>query len=240
MVYNLVLRRLLIILVWLPACFAGDIYAAEPLVSWCQSAGGCDEYISRVTIAEIDNASGCVGYSDFLNLTSHLEIGHFYEIDIEISGGYSMDSGGVWVDWNHNFQFDEPDEEVLLDVDGGPGPRYYGVICAPRDALSGDAVMRVRLCFNETPRPCGVTTYGEVEDYLVSITGESYRCGDADGDGAINVGDAVFLINHIFRSGPAPDPPGAGDADCNRTINIADAVYLVAYVFSGGPGPCCP
>ncbi|MEE9441721.1 MAG: hypothetical protein V3V99_03540 [candidate division Zixibacteria bacterium] len=29
-------------------------------------------------------------------------------------------------------------------------------------------------------------------------------CGDVNGDGGINVGDAVYIINHVFRNGPAP------------------------------------
>lgn len=31
--------------------------------------------------------------------------------------------------------------------------------------------------------------------------------GDANGDGTINVGDAVYLITYIFRGGPAPICP---------------------------------
>ena len=30
-------------------------------------------------------------------------------------------------------------------------------------------------------------------------------CGDANGDGELNVGDAVFMINFVFRGGPGPD-----------------------------------
>ena len=29
-------------------------------------------------------------------------------------------------------------------------------------------------------------------------------CGDANADGSINTGDAVYLINYIFRGGPPP------------------------------------
>jgi hypothetical protein len=29
-------------------------------------------------------------------------------------------------------------------------------------------------------------------------------CGDVNGDNAVNVGDAVYLINHVFKGGPAP------------------------------------
>jgi len=63
--------------------------------------------------------------------------------------------------------------------------------------------------------------------------------GDANGDGQINVADAVFLINHIFKGGPAPDPPIAGDANCDGNPNVGDAVYIINYVFNGGPEPGC-
>lgn len=65
-----------------------------------------------------------------------------------------------------------------------------------------------------------------------------YIPGDADGDGLVNISDAVFLITYIFGSGPEPEPDVAGDADCNGLVNIADAVYLISYVFGGGDAPC--
>lgn len=67
-----------------------------------------------------------------------------------------------------------------------------------------------------------------------------FICGDADGSGSVNVGDAVFLINYIFKGGPAPDPLESGDANCDGAVNIGDAVYLINYIFKGGPEPCCP
>ncbi|MEE9443763.1 MAG: serine hydrolase [candidate division Zixibacteria bacterium] len=65
-----------------------------------------------------------------------------------------------------------------------------------------------------------------------------YKCGDANGDGDVNVGDAVFIINHVFKGGPAPDPIEAGDANCDDATNVGDAVYLINHVFKGGPAPC--
>ncbi|MFH2054658.1 MAG: thrombospondin type 3 repeat-containing protein [bacterium] len=69
-----------------------------------------------------------------------------------------------------------------------------------------------------------------------------YICADADGDGIVNISDAVFLISYVFNSGQAPDPLLAGDANCDEAVNITDAVYLIQYIFSGGPAPCaeCP
>jgi len=68
----------------------------------------------------------------------------------------------------------------------------------------------------------------------------NYVCGDADGDATVNISDAVFLINYIFKSGPAADPAEAGDANGDGAVNVADAVYLIEYIFKGGPLPVCP
>jgi len=68
-----------------------------------------------------------------------------------------------------------------------------------------------------------------------------YLCGDANSDGGVNVGDGVYIINFVFKSGPAPDPLEAGDVNGDGNCNVGDAVYLIAYVFNGGPAPeGCP
>jgi len=62
--------------------------------------------------------------------------------------------------------------------------------------------------------------------------------GDVNSDGDINVADAVYLINYIFKGGPAPKRTSEADVDCDGDINISDAVYIINYVFKGGPPPC--
>ncbi len=76
-----------------------------------------------------------------------------------------------------------------------------------------------------------------IDDIVVQ---PSYLCGDANSDQTVNVGDAVYIIQYIFKGGPAPDPLEAGDANCDGGTDVADAVYLINYVFKGGPEPCCP
>ncbi|MDD4051247.1 MAG: S8 family serine peptidase [candidate division Zixibacteria bacterium] len=62
--------------------------------------------------------------------------------------------------------------------------------------------------------------------------------GDANTDSIINIGDAVFIINYIFRSGPPPIRLVAADANCDGRINVGDAVFIIRYLFSSGPAPC--
>lgn len=61
--------------------------------------------------------------------------------------------------------------------------------------------------------------------------------GDANGDGGVNVGDAVFLINYVYKAADSPDPLELGDADCDGTVNVGDVVYLVDLIFKNGPSP---
>jgi hypothetical protein len=64
------------------------------------------------------------------------------------------------------------------------------------------------------------------------------RTGDVNSDGSVNVGDPVFLINYIFKGGPAPENPQECDPNCDDNVNVGDAVYLINYIFRGGPEPC--
>jgi hypothetical protein len=83
---------------------------------------------------------------------------------------------------------------------------------------------------------CEVNITDDVSDACQHV------CGDANGDLAVNVGDAVFLISYIFKGGPPPDPVCLGDANGDGSADVGDAVYLIAYVFKGGAAPvegCC-
>jgi len=68
--------------------------------------------------------------------------------------------------------------------------------------------------------------------------------GDANNDALIDMGDIVYLINYVFRGGPAPCPLGdegsSGDATENGIVDLGDIVYLINFVFKGGPPPSPP
>jgi hypothetical protein len=78
--------------------------------------------------------------------------------------------------------------------------------------------------------------------YNREILGYEDICGDANGDRTIDVGDAVRIINYVFKDGAAPEPLCIGDANHDDLVNIGDAVYLVNYIFRDGQEPtpdCC-
>jgi hypothetical protein len=66
-----------------------------------------------------------------------------------------------------------------------------------------------------------------------------FLAGDATGDWNVDVGDIVYLINYLYRSGTPPDPLEAGDATCEGVVDVGDVVYLINYLFKNGPPPSC-
>ncbi len=75
---------------------------------------------------------------------------------------------------------------------------------------------------------------------LSSIAPATTICGDANDDNSINLGDAIFLINYIFKGGDAPFPMGKCDVNWDYNVNVGDAVWLIRYVFLGDFPPECP
>ncbi|MGB2805815.1 MAG: dockerin type I repeat-containing protein [Candidatus Zixiibacteriota bacterium] len=64
--------------------------------------------------------------------------------------------------------------------------------------------------------------------------------GDLNSDGYVNVGDLVFAMNYLYRSGPAPYALESADVNCDDLVDVADAVFLINYLFRAGPAPSCP
>lgn len=69
----------------------------------------------------------------------------------------------------------------------------------------------------------------------------NFRRGDADGNGSLNIADAIRMLDAQFVPGqPWLDCESAGDANDDEFFNIADAVYLLTYLFSSGTAPPAP
>lgn len=65
---------------------------------------------------------------------------------------------------------------------------------------------------------------------------DTFRRGDANGDGVVNVQDAVFLLNYLYNHGSAPTCFDAADSNDDGNpagINTADIVHILDYLFGG-------
>jgi len=70
--------------------------------------------------------------------------------------------------------------------------------------------------------------------------GESFRRGDADGDGSLLITDAINVLYALFATGNAIACLDAADADDSGEVNLTDVVRVLDHLFRGGPSPAAP
>jgi len=75
--------------------------------------------------------------------------------------------------------------------------------------------------------------------FVIPVTSFAGDCGDVDNSGAVNILDVTFLINYLYKGGPAPDPLDMADVNNDDIVNILDITYLISYLYLGGPEPDC-
>ena len=73
--------------------------------------------------------------------------------------------------------------------------------------------------------------------YIQSL---SVPCGDANGSGGSpDISDLTYLVDFLFRAGPAPVSMERADLNGSGSVNVSDLSYLVDFLFRGGPLPTC-
>jgi len=135
-----------------------------------------------------------------------------------------------------------------LDGDGFGNPGYAANTCTTDNCpsiVNPDQADTDSDAVGDSCDNCPAVANSDQSDSNGNEIGDAcdFVCGDANGDDAVNLADAVYIINYVFKGGPAPDPDCVGDANGDEAVNLADAVYLINYVFKGGAAPvepCCP
>ncbi len=125
-------------------------------------------FVTTGGILNIGNNTGTTispgGYGDFTALSvAHLETGM-----INFTANFNIGMGfNIWVDWNDNGTFEESEK---VYTSGATGNSFIGSFTIPADTELGDYRMRIRAQWNNAnPAPCGSITYGEAEDYTLTV-----------------------------------------------------------------------
>ena len=76
------------------------------------------------------------------------------------------------------------------------------------------------------------------------IATATFRRGDSNCDGTLNVTDAIVILGHLFTNNDDLCCEMSADTNGDRTLNLTDTVYFLSYLFrSGGqiasPGADC-
>ena len=72
--------------------------------------------------------------------------------------------------------------------------------------------------------------------HLVEVTPELHFVrAEVNGDGEVDLSDAVYVLSHLFLGGPPPRPAETADINADGKVDIADPIYLLEFLFRGGP-----
>jgi len=221
-------------------------------VGYCipNSGSGCTagDLIASVQLNTLSNNSGtaCVSaYNDYTSnasLTTTLQPSSSYNVIIG-SGAWSQDYA-VWIDYNDDGTFDNSTERVGYTTStlaaNSTATFNITLACNPP---AGNHRMRVRSAYATAGvniTPCGTQSYGEIEDYLVTIAAApacpnpgimttvtpsftsvalSWNAGCATG------------TSYDFQYGPQGFTIGTGTTVTNQTVSLSGGV--ASYTLSG-------
>jgi len=157
---------------------------------------------------------------------------------------------------------DEPDSFAVICSDRLPKGRVCPVLVHVGDSTTHDPVDSAYAClwkgnevyltgytdaggnvtFDPTPSTEGImyltVTRHNYIPYQQEIEILPCVCGDANGDGVVNISDIVYEVNYLFRGGPSPDPIECADVNCDGVEDLADLVCKINFLYRGGPMPC--
>ncbi len=148
-------------------------------LAYCTSSGiyTDKEYINKVEIGSIVNTSGNNnGYGNFVTMSTDLALGSTNTIVITPTWVRSSftESYCVWIDLNQDGDF-EDSGELIFSKSKTKAKSVSGSLSIPTSASIGTTRMRVSMKNNILPNSCEIFTYGEVEDYIVNITGATAK-----------------------------------------------------------------
>lgn len=144
---------------------------------------GYYKYIKSVKLGAINCESGPSLYSDYRDQKTTIAPGQTLTLNI----GTQSNNGDylkVWVDWNGNGTFEDEGEFL------GYVSNSNMTVAVPTNATAtaGDRTLRI-IVSNQDVSPCTTYTYGETEDYTLTVTAP-------EGSAAIQTDTKQVLINH--------------------------------------------
>ena len=139
----------------------------------------------------------------------------------QVSGRY-LDQDGLAVSvCGAAAEFSLRDDGETIDVTA-PECESVGCVAVVVSTDRGSAEASEGFCY-DAPKPAAI-----------------FMRGDADSDLAVELTDAVFVLNYLFLAGRAPECLDSADMDDDSVVDLSDAIYVLNYLFLGGRLPPAP
>jgi Dockerin type I domain len=228
-----------------PTCFfdggyqiyvGGDPYTAE-YESRIRTSGARDPHLFDFSVALSYLGGGQLGID--LHVVNNEVINTVPTAPGAPTGPYSAVTGKSY---NFNCTGTDPDDNTLSyrmvwapgDTSDWYGPYNSGEMGTVPHTFSAGGVYFIKA--QSKDQYGGISGFSGTYQVIV----HSFLAGDANGSGAVNIQDVTYVINALYKGGPAPIPPQAGDANGNGTLNIQDVTYLINFLYKGGLPPNYP
>lgn len=152
--------------------------------SYCSSAGSstADEWIASVVVGSYSNTSGNNGgYGNYTTANVNLTKG--VATNFTLTPGYTSSTypeyWKIWIDLNNDKDFADAGELVYNAGSTSTAPRT-GSFTVPTTATATTTRMRISMKYNAAQTECETFSYGEVEDYGVTLSSAT-ACGNPSG-----------------------------------------------------------
>jgi hypothetical protein len=188
-----------------PGCSGTSGGTSTP--AYCTSTGSNTQYewISNVKFNTINNTTtGSGGYANYSSISTAVNKGSAYTLTLTpaFSGTTSYtEYFKVYCDYNGDLDFLDAGE--LVYTSPGTTVAVSASITIPTTAITGNVRMRVMMKDGAITGPCESFTYGEVEDYTLSIqSGTSgTTCSVPSGLTSSSIGTTTATLSWTAASG---------------------------------------
>ncbi|GAB3583215.1 hypothetical protein GCM10027345_28560 [Hymenobacter daeguensis] len=198
-------------------------------VTYCASKGTSVsyEYIDYVALGSISRTSGAdAGYYNGTASSTTLAAGSAQTISFSagFTGSAYAEYFKVYIDYNQNGVFTDAGETVVSAAGSSVATTRTGSFTVPTTAKNGATRMRVVMSDNSATTSCGSYSYGETEDYTVTISGGVAR---TDGSTARTGNPNAAADQYTLYPNPATDVlsiarPLSADPEAPFTVRVFD------------------
>lgn len=143
-------------------CQGSSTYTGNRINGFATTAG-------YTNISNMDNGTAN-DYNNYTNLSVTQSEGGSFDYSVSVPSYTNVE---IWIDFNNNLTFDT-DELVAEHTYASSATIFTGTIDIPENIDEGDYRIRVRsrYYYNTAASPCNDLSYGETEDYTLTIVPE--------------------------------------------------------------------